>query len=161
MRIDWLKVRNFVHRRTLFCGGAVIEEGRLRVFPIGSLRLGRDGSATYFELFARPVSEGSEIAFLAVDMGLWFWLTSLLSGRFSRPPALRLYGKLGKRRPCRECEKQGWHRRVGLLLRTKGGRSLWSKPGPIRELRFERVEPVNLGPTTRHLGAWERPGSGF
>ena len=75
---DWVKIRNFVHKRTLFCSAAVMEEGGIRMFPIGSLRVGRDGSATYFELFARPVAEGTPITFMAVDVGLWFWLTSLL-----------------------------------------------------------------------------------
>ena len=86
---DWVKIRNFVHKRTLFCSAAVMEEGGIRMFPIGSLRVGRDGSATYFELFARPVAEGTPITFMAVDVGLWFWLTSLLKGRFDRPPAVR------------------------------------------------------------------------
>jgi hypothetical protein len=154
--MNWLKIRDFVHKRTLFCGAAVVDEGRLRVFPIGSLRIGRDGSATYFELFARPVPEGAEIAFLAVDASLWFWLKSLIRGQFDRPPALRLYGTTGRRRPCSEKEKQGWYRRVGLLLRTRGGKALWSKPGPIREVQFDQVEAVNLGSTTSRLRDWVR-----
>ena len=152
--IDWQKVRNFVHKRTFFCAVTVVHGDSIRMFPIGSLRVKPDGTGTYFELFARPVEEGAKIGFLAVDAGVWFWLTSLIRGRFSHPPALRLYGTIGQRRTCTEKEKQGWYRRVGLLLRTAGGKTLWSKPGPIRELEFERVEAVNLGKTTKHLLGW-------
>ena len=100
--IDWSKIRTFVHTRTLFCSATVVEEHGMRMFPIGSLRVKPDGSATYFELFARPVSEGAQIGFLAVDAGIWFWLSSLIKGKFSRPPALRLYGTIGTRRTCTE-----------------------------------------------------------
>jgi len=159
--IDWNKVRDFVHKRTLFCSAAVVEEQGIRMFPIGSLRVGRDGSATYFELFARPVEEGAPITFMAVDVGLWFWLSSLLKGRFDRPPAVRLMGRVGRKRPCSEEEARGWHRRVGLLLKTPGGKALWSKPGPIREIVFERAEPVKVGKVTHHLKDWAHIRSRF
>ena len=152
--IDWQKVREFVHTRTMFCSVAVVDEGKLRTFPIGSLRIKPDGRATYFELFARPVPEGAEVSFLAVDMSLWFWLKSLVLGRFLHPPALRMYGTLGKRRACTEAEKQGWQHQVRWLLKTRGGSALWAKPGPIRELQFKEVEAVRLGKMTSHLEGW-------
>ena len=151
---DWIKIRNFVHKRTLFCSAAVMEEGGIRMFPIGTLRVGRDGTATYFELFARPVAEGTPITFMAVDAGLWFWLTSLLKGRFDRPPAVRLMGRVGPKRACSDEEAEGWHRRGGILLQTRGGKALWSRPGPIREVVFERAEPVKIGKVTHHLQDW-------
>ena len=151
---DWIKIRNFVHKRTLFCSAAVMEEGGIRMFPIGTLRVGRDGTATYFELFARPVAEGTPITFMAVDAGLWFWLTSLLKGRFDRPPAVRLMGRVGPKRACSDEEAEGWHRRGGILLKTRGGKALWSRPGPIREVVFERAEPVKIGKVTHHLQDW-------
>lgn len=152
--IDWLKVRRYVQRRTLFCAVAVVEEGKPRLFPIGSLRIHPDGTATYFEIFARPTKEGSPITFLAVDAGITFWLFSLLKGRFPHPPALRLYGTTGERRPSTEGEKQGWARRMKWLLKTPGGKALWSFPNFVREVSFQEAEVLKVGQPTRGLEHW-------
>lgn len=153
--IDWRKIRWFVHRRTLFCTAAIVEEGgEIRLFPVGSLRIGADGESRYFELFIRPVAEGSSVSFLAVDINPLFWLRSLLTGRFEHPPALRLRGTLGARRPSSETERQQWFRRVGWLLRTRGGKLLWSRPERVREVRIQQADPVLLAGMTRHLKGW-------
>lgn len=151
---DWSKVRYFVHKRALFCTVAVLDEGRIRLFPIGSVRIHEDGCCTYFELFAKPVQSGAEIAMLAVDVSPWFWLTSLLRGRFSHPPALRLEGVVGQRRECTEQERQGWFRRVGWLLKTKGGRLLWQHPSRIREVRLQSARPVRVGRMSQDSTDW-------
>lgn len=158
MTIDWQKVRWFVHRRCLYCTAAVLEDGEIRLFPIGSLRVGPRGDARYFEIFARPVPEGAPITFLAVDVNPLFWLASLLRGRFTHPPALRLRGTLGPRRQSTEDERQGWLRRVGWLIKTRGGQRLWSRPDRVRELSLHRVEPVRVSSMTRHLKDWPTPG---
>lgn len=155
--IDWQRVRNFVHKRTLFCTAVVEQSDGVRVFPIGSLRVKPDGSATYFEVFARPAEAGARVTFLAVDISPLFWLRSLIKGQFLHPPGLRLHGQVGERRDPTEGEVQGWHRRVGWLLRTPGGKALWSRPGPIRELQFDKVKPVRTGSMTRELGDWLVP----
>jgi hypothetical protein len=154
--IDWNKVREFVHRRTYFCTVAVLEEGNLRLFPIGSLRIKPDGRCTYFEIFARQVASGSEISFLAVDVGIFFWLSSLLRGRFTRPPALRFRGTVGQRREATDEERQGFLRRVGWLIKTKGGQKLWSIPGRvfIREVQLHEAQPLRVGSMTQNLGNW-------
>lgn len=153
--IDWLRVKEFVARRAFFCAVATWDEGTgIRLFPIGSLRVNARGEATYFEIFARPVREGSPVVFLAVDANPIFWLISLLRGRFSHPPALRLRGTLGHQRPATESERQGWFRRVGLFLKTRGGRALWSNPKRIREVHLGHAESVRLGPMTRGLENW-------
>lgn len=157
MSIDWRKIRWFVHRRTMFCTAATIENGEIRLFPIGSLRLFQQGEASYFEIFARPVPEGQRITFLAVDANPLFWLVSLLKGRFDHPPALRLIGTLGPRRDSTEDEQQGFWRRVGWLLKTRGGKMLWSRPGHVREVQFHDVHPVRLAGMTRHLKGWVEP----
>ena len=152
---DWLRVKEFVSRRAFFCAVATWDEGSgIRLFPIGSLRVNAQGEGTYFEIFARPAHEGAEIAFLAVDSNPLFWLISLLRGRFSHPPALRLRGRLGVQRPATESERQGWFRRVGLFLKTRGGRILWSNPKRVREVHFSHVEPVRAGSMTHGLEHW-------
>ena len=155
MSVDWQKIRWFIHRRTLFCTAAVLQEGEVRLFPIGSLRLGPEGQATYFEIFARPVAEGTRINFLAVDINPLFWLRSLLRGRFEHPPALRLRGTAGARRAVTEEEREKWLRRMGWLLRTRGGKLMWSRPERVREVKFESVLPVRVAGMTTHLKDWQ------
>ena len=151
--MDWNEIRAFVHGR-LFCAGAVLEGQEVRVFPIGSLRVDKDGLGSYFEIFARPLPEGANVTFMAVDASPLFWLSSLLRGRFSHPPAIRLKGTVGISRSATDHEQARWYRRVGLLLKTRGGKALWGKPGKVREIRFHAVEPVRAGNMTRHLDHW-------
>lgn len=151
---NWSKVRKFVHRKTLFCAAAVVEDGKIRLFPIGSLKVGRDSHSLYFEMFARPVAEGSPITFLAVDAGILFWLRSLILGRFLHPPALRLEGIVGQKREATPREREGWMKRVGWLLKTKGGKKLWSRPKFVREIQFTEARAVRLGSMTGHLKDW-------
>lgn len=151
--MNWSKVKAFV-RGKLFCTAAIAEEEGVRLFPIGSLRVANDGSGSYFEIFAKPAREGDSITFLAVDSNPLFWLVSLLQGRFSHPPALRLRGRLGVRRDPTLWEVERWHKVVGLLLKTRGGAALWSKPGKVREVQFTSAEPVRLGKMTQHLRNW-------
>jgi hypothetical protein len=152
--IAWSKISDFVRRRAFFVTAAVVEEGRLRLFPIGSLLLEASGSARYFEILARPLDEDSELAILAVDLNPFFWLWSLIRGAFPHPPALRLLGRVGQRRAASELERQSWFRKVGWLIKTRGGAALWSNPRFVRELQFLEVEPVHLGKMTRHLENW-------
>ncbi|MCA9793711.1 MAG: pyridoxamine 5'-phosphate oxidase family protein [Candidatus Eremiobacteraeota bacterium] len=152
--IDWRTVRRFVHRRTYFCAVGVLEQGAVRLFPIGSLRLDNEGNATYFEVFARPVDEGQPVTFLAVDMNLWFWLVSLLRGKFTHPPAIRMQGTLGPRRLATEAEKARFHRAVGWLRYTRGGRLLWFDAKHTREVRMHEVATVRAGRMTRGFEQW-------
>lgn len=154
MTIDWSKVRHFIHRRTFFCTAAVNEAEGIRLFPIGSLRLDHAGNGSYLEVFARPVSPGATISFLAVEINPLAWFKAMLSGRFERPPALRLRGEVGARRASTPEEKEHFQRRVGWLLKTRGGKALWSRPDHVREVRFEAARPVRLGSMTGHLRDW-------
>ena len=152
--IDWLKIRKFVNTRTYYCTASVYENDEIRSFPIGSLKVGRNGDSGYFELFAKSVKEGDRINFLAVDVGILFWLRSLLSGKFPHPPAIRLSGQIGPRRKATDREIEGWKRKVGWLLKTKGGQLLWSRPQYLREVTFDRAGQANLGKMTKHLKGW-------
>lgn len=131
-------------------------DGAPYVTPIGSLLLGDPGHAFYFEIFAsglgRRLGRDQRLSVLVVDSGRLLWLRALVGGRFPRPPAVRLVGRAGERRPPSESELRRWRRRVGLLARLPGGRTLWSRLDAVRELRIERVDPIRLGALT------DRPG---
>lgn len=69
---------------------SVGEAGEPRVTPIGSLLLREPGVGIYFEEFTRQLPQhagnGGKVCVLAVNSSLWFWLGSLVRGRFQAPP---------------------------------------------------------------------------
>lgn len=81
---------------------SIDKQGHPRNTPIGSLFLNREPSGFYFEKYPTTlpgnVQDHPEICVLAVNSGLWFWLRSLLTNRFSLYPGMRLYGRLGDAR---------------------------------------------------------------
>lgn len=154
MTVDWTKVRHFIHRRTFFCTAAVLEPAGIRLYPIGSLRLDRKGEGTYLEIFAQPIRPGCAISFLAVEINPWAWFKAMLTGRFEHPPALRLRGSAGLRRPSTAAEKEHFLRRVGWLGKTRGGRALWSHPDYVRQVSFQEARPVRLGKMTHRVREW-------
>lgn len=133
----------------------VSENGEPHVSPIGSLILGRPGEGFYFEKFPsnlpRNLSNNNQVCVLAVNSGKWFWLKSLVAGKFSVPPAIRLYGEVGELREATEAELLLWQKRVKSVSFTKGHKLIWRDMSKVRDIRFTRVEPVKIGQMTRGL----------
>ncbi len=94
---------------------------------------------------------------MAVDSGKRFWLASLTRGRFTAPPALRLTGTAGPRRPATPSEQQRWLRRVRPVRRLNGHRLLWGDLTHVRDLSFDTALPVRLGKMTHDLEAESPP----
>ena len=140
-----------------FSIATINKDGSPHITPIGSLILGKAGSAIYFEKFTQKIpingNENKKICVLAVNSGKLFWLKSLLFGGFSKPPAIRLYGKLGNRRKATEKEIKLWQKRVKSVSFTKGHKLMWVNMKTVRELSFDQVEPVQMGEITRQ--AWK------
>ncbi len=126
--------------------------------PIGSLILDRPGHGFYFEKFTRnlPANLGGNprVCVLAVNSSLWFWLRSLTAGSFGSPPAVRLYGTAGELRPATEREIGLWHRRVRRVRFTRGHKRMWRDMRMVREIEFDRIEPVEVGAMTQ--GLWRQ-----
>ena len=158
----WPTLRRLVSRcrlTSLAVSMATVDPGGSpRVSPIGSLMLDRDVPAGYyFEIMTRGTSlnleGGARVSILAVDASKLLWLRALVSGRFPRPPAVRLLGIAGDRRTPTAQEISRWRQRVGVLLKTRGGHALWGTLEWVRDLRFDAFEPVDLGLMTRsHWG---------
>jgi len=133
----------------------VSETGEPHVTPIGSLILGSPGFGFYFEKFTRQLPRNlgtnNHVCVLAVNSARWFWVKSLLGGKFASPPAVRLYGVAGELRPASERELSLWKRRVGRARFSKGHALLWQKMHMVREIEFSRIEPVHLGEMTHDL----------
>ena len=133
----------------------VNENGEPHVTPIGSLILAETGRGFYFEEFARQLpanlQKNRQICILAVNSNRWFWIKSLFLGKFSAPPAIRLFGSVGEVRKADQQEVDLWHRRVRKVRFSKGFAILWRNMRWVRDIEFSRVEPVYMGEMTRDV----------
>lgn len=132
---------------------SVTGKGEPHVTPIGSLILGKPGQAIYFEEFPSQLPKNYQsnphICVLAVNSGRWYWFRALFKGKFSTPPAVRLYGKAGNLRNANVEEIELWQKRVRAVGFTKGHKIIWTGMKKVREIEFSRIEPVLLGPMTK------------
>jgi len=135
----------------------VNRNGEPHITPIGSLMLGEPGRGMYFEEFptnlTRNLQVNKHICVLAVNSSKWFWLKSLLLGRFPTPPAVRLRGTVGETRDATDAESDRWRRRVRYVRSSKGHALMWARMSRVRDIEFTEVEPVHIGEMTRDL--WE------
>jgi len=135
-----------------FSIASIDPNGDPHITPIGSLILGMPGKAIYFEEFTQKLPEycaiRNNVCVLAVNSNKLFWLKSLITGNFNKPPAVRLYGKLGKRRMATEEEVKLWQKRVGVFKLTKGHKLIWKAMNTVREIELNSFEAVNLGKIT-------------
>ncbi len=137
-----------------FSIATIDREGNPHITPIGSLILGDPCKAIYFEEFTRRLPSNSEdkkqICVLAVNSSKYFWFKSLISGKFLETPAIRLYGKMGVRREATEREIVLWNNRVRAVSFTKGHDMMWANMKTVREIEFDKAEPVHMGQITKN-----------
>lgn len=139
-----------------FSMATVSENGEPHITPIGSLILGKPGHAFYFEKFPRHLPDNLKhnrrVCVMAVNSSKWFWLKSLMAGRFATLPAIRLHGKAGDLRKATDKEVSLWQKRVKSARFTKGHALMWRSMGKVRDIEFTQLEPVHIGEMTR--GTW-------
>ncbi len=132
---------------------SVGENGEPHVTPIGSLILDRPGHGYYFERFTRQMPKNfdhhPEVCVLAVNSSRWYWIKSLLGGRFKMSPGLRLLGKVGEARVATEEEIARWQHHVRAVRFTRGHALLWRDMSRVREIHFHRVETLEIGAMTQ------------
>lgn len=132
----------------------VAEDGNPHVTPIGSLILGSPGKGIYFEKYPQhlPGNLGTnkQVCVLAVNSSKWFWLKSLVSGKFARPPAVRLQGITGELRDATDKEIELWQKRVSSVSFSKGHALMWRDMCMVRDIEFIHAEPIHLGEMTRN-----------
>ena len=131
---------------------SVNPDGSPWVTPIGSFLLKKNGIGIYFEMFPTTMpnnfKQNNQVVVMGVNSGFWFWLSSVFRGKFKRPPALRLIGKVGELRDPTEEEVKKISRRFDPLKGTKGHKIMWSTIGKIREIHFDHVAEVRIGKMT-------------
>ncbi len=137
-----------------FAIATVNENGEPHVTPIGSLILGNPGHGIYFEKFTknmpRNFSSNKKICVLAVNSSKWFWLKSLILGRFKNPPAVRLHGVAGELREATQTEIALWQKRVKRVSFSKGHALIWRSMSMVRDIEFTKIEPVHFSEMTRN-----------
>jgi len=132
----------------------VNEKGEPHVTPIGSLILCDPGHGYYFEEFThqlpRNLQDNKQVCVLAVNSSRWYWIKSLFKGKFSSPPAIRLFGTVGEAREATESEIKLWHRRIRKVQFSKGYNIMWKSMRTVRDITFSRAEPVHIGEMTQN-----------
>jgi hypothetical protein len=130
-------------------------DGAPHVAPIGSLILRDHGKGFFFEEFlgttARNLQNDKRICVLAVHASRWMLLKSLVLGRFTSLPAVRLIGVVGEKREATAEEMRLFHRRVGRFHFLKGYDRLWSRLRYVRDVTFDAALPVHAGVMTHGL----------
>ncbi len=125
------------------------------VSPIGSLFLNKDQSGFYFEKFPTTIGLNAEhnktVCILGVNSGVWFWLRSLISGRFNAYPGIKLFGTLGDKRKATETEITRLNRRMKLTKGLKGNTYLWGEMLYVRDIIFFDAKALNIGNMTKHI----------
>lgn len=131
-------------------------DGTAHMTPIASLVLNDDCSGFYSEVFpgcmVANFKTDQRVCVMAVCMGFGYWFKGLRTGRFDQWPGLRLYGTVARQtRKAAPGEVERWLRRVKRYRWLKGYNLLWKDVQSVRDIVFDRYEPVRLGPMTRHL----------
>jgi hypothetical protein len=133
----------------------VNEDGSPDVTPIGSLILREDTSGFFFDEFCGRSRENLDrdprVCFLAVNAQRPFWLKSLIIGKFSAPPAVRLTGVVKELREATPEEIAAWQSRVNFARGTSGYKIMWNQMHLVREVHFDSFEPVDCGKMTSGL----------
>jgi hypothetical protein len=152
----WQQIRQHFNRsfRTNFhvSIASVNENNHPTVTPIGSLFLNRDQTGFYFEKYPTKLPANAKInkniCVLAVNSSLFLWLRALLTGKFHKYPAIKLYGKLGSRRIASDCEISKLRKRMKATRGMKGNTYLWGDMRYVREITFSKAEKIDLGKMT-------------
>jgi pyridoxine/pyridoxamine 5'-phosphate oxidase len=155
----WETIRNIFDEAFKSCAhfavATVNEDGSPHVTPIGALILRDDRTGFYFDEYPSRMPENLKrnprVSILAVNADKIFWAQSLLEGRFTIPPAVRLAGTVGELRDATSEEKEAWHKRIAIAKDLKGYQIMWERMGRVRDIRFDSFEPVDLGQMTSGL----------
>lgn len=157
----WKLVRRTVgrgRRTSLHCAiASTTPDGDPYVSPIGSVRVGEPGSATYLDVFNAQLRSNLDhdprVTVMAVDSGWVTWGRALAGGRFTTPPGVRLIGEASPARPATEDELRSFERAVRPALRTRGGRAMWGRLDRVmaRDIDVTGVVPVRIGTMTTNL----------
>ncbi|MEV0248432.1 pyridoxamine 5'-phosphate oxidase family protein [Nocardia sp. NPDC050712] len=138
-----------------FAIASVDSDGVPNITPVGTVFFREDCTGFYFDQYtsalARNLDANPAVCLMSVDRGPLFWFRSLLVGRFTAAPSVRLYGRAGLRRRATEAELEQVRRRVRPLRSLEGGRLLWSEFTHVRDIAFSSARLVRYPVMMSHL----------
>ena len=138
-----------------FSMATVNEDGSPHITPIGSLILREDPTGYFFDEYCtrtrENLSRNPRVCFLAVNADRPFWVRSLIKGKFSTAPAVRLMGTVKELREARPEEIAAWQSRVAFARLTNGYNMMWSRMHSVRDVQFDSFEPMSSGKMTSGL----------
>ncbi|PIE67035.1 MAG: pyridoxamine 5'-phosphate oxidase [Deltaproteobacteria bacterium] len=147
--------RRTIQSSRFYTFATINPDGSPHVAPYASLVLNDDCTGFYSDVFPNQMSRNLKadprICIVAVRMGFGLWFKAIFSGRFIGWPGIRLYGTVGPSRKGTTKEIDRWRRRMKRFKRMKGYKILWADVSTVRDIQFQRFEPVHLGTMTRHL----------
>ena len=127
----------------------VDEDGSPRLAPYTSLVLKENQTGFFFDEFSghmtKNLDRDKKICVLLLKTDKWFWIKTVLLGRFDHAPAIRLSGVAGERRLADPREIQDYLRPIKKLKLFRGYKSLWGGMKHGREIIFNSFETVKCG----------------
>lgn len=131
------------------------EDGSPHITPISTLFLRDDLTGFFFDQFSVNMSKNLDrdqrVCVMAVQSDAMYWLPSLVEGRFLNPPAVRVMGRVKKRRKATPQEIDMWQRKVAYAKSMKGYKMLWKNMRHVRDIEFDDFKPVFMGEMTQDL----------
>ena len=130
-----------------YCAFSTVnEDGTPRAAPYTSLILGDKSKGFYFDELSRHTTANLErdqrVCVLVVKNSKWFWIKTVILGRFDHPPGIRLMGTVGKKREATEQEINAFKKPLRSLKFFKGYEPIWGFMKHGREIYFDTFEPV-------------------
>ena len=138
-----------------FSMATVNEDGSPHITPIGSLILREDPSGYFFDEYCtrtrENIARNPRVCFLAVNADRSFWVKSLIKGKFSASPAVRLMGTVSELREATPDEIADWQSHVAFARPTRGYQIMWGRLHSVRDVQFDSFEPMSTGKMTSGL----------
>ena len=130
-----------------YCAFSTVnEDGTPRIAPYTSLVLGDNCKGFYFDELSRHTSANlvrdQRVCVLVVKNSKWFWIKTVILGRFDHPPGIRLMGAVGERREATKEEVDAFKRPLHRLKFFKGYEPIWGFMKFGREIFFDAFETV-------------------
>jgi len=150
IRENWGQILEVLKRskraNRFFSIATVDAEGNPHVTPIGHVFFRNDMTGFYFDEYSEAMPKNFEsnrnVCLMAVNSSASYWLTSLLMGKFTSAPAVRLKGTVGDVRDATQEEIDLLNKSISATKFLKGHRLLWSHLTRVRDIDFYDFSPV-------------------
>jgi hypothetical protein len=134
-----------------YCAFSTVDaDGSPRVAPYTSLILGDNPQGFYFDELSSKTTANLErdqrICVLIVKRDKWFWIKSVMTGKYNHPPGIRLIGRAGEKRKATDKEINAYRAPLKRLKMFKGYQPMWGIMKNGRDIFFDDFETVKCGP---------------